>query len=264
MNVLNAMWVEKHRPKNLDEIVGDFKDKIKAYLKDISSMQHLLLHSVVPGTGKTSMAKIIIKELNADSLILNASDDRKIETIREKVTEFVRTKSSKPGMRRVVFMDEADGLTNVSQDALRNLMETYAGNAIFILTCNSLSKINDAIQSRCVKIFFGAPDRTEIFYYLKSICEKENLKYTDEGLIEIISKNYPSIRNCVQVLQEIHVEGKEVSLENVKISDEEFQSLWTFVNDKKDWKSVKDYLFKHDVDITNLNKFFWFKAVPEI
>jgi len=160
MNPIDSMWTEKYRPKKIDEMVGSFKAKIKKYLEEPSKMQHLLLHSSVPGTGKTTLAKAIINELGADKLVLNSSDDRKIEAVREKVNSFVKTKSSVEGMRRIVFMDEADGLTNAAQDALRNLMETYSENALFILTCNYLSKISDAIQSRCASIEFTTPAKT--------------------------------------------------------------------------------------------------------
>jgi len=263
MNPIDSMWTEKYRPTKLDEMVGDFKNKIKAYLEEPNKMQHLLLHSITPGTGKTTLSKVIINELGADKLVLNSSDDRKIETVREKVNEFVKVKSSKLGTRRIVFMDEADGLTNIAQDALRNLMETYSSNALFILTCNNVSKISDAIQSRCVKIQFTKPDRGEILNYLKKICDNEGLKYTDEGLVRIININYPSIRNCVQVLQSLHTEGKAVTEETAKSSDDIFQKLWNDINIKKDWKSVKEYVFSNEIDIKELNKFFWFKAVEQ-
>jgi DNA polymerase III delta prime subunit len=160
-------------------------------------------------------------------------------------------------------MDEADGMTGVSQDALRNLMETYSENALFILTCNHLSKISDAIQSRCVLIQFMNPPKTEILNYLKMICENEEMKYTDGGLKRIIDINYPSIRNCVQVLQSLHTEEKAANEDNAKSSDEEYQMLWSKVSVDKDWKFVKTYLFENNVDVRLLNKFFWFKAVED-
>ena len=263
MNPINAMWTEKYRPVKLNDMVGDFKDKIKNYLAEPNKMQHLLLYSKVPGTGKTTLAKVIINELGADKLVLNSSDDRKIETVREKVNGFVKTKSSVNGLRRVVFMDEADGLTSAAQDALRNLMETYASNALFILTCNHISKISDAVQSRCTNIEFAKPKKEDILEYLKPICEAENLEYTEEGLKKIININYPSIRNCVQVLQSLHTEGKTATEETAKSSDDIFQKLWDKITIDKDWKHVKDYVFSNTIDVRELNKFFWTKAVEE-
>lgn len=259
----NVMWTEKYRPTTIDEMVGDFKHKIKKYLENPSAMQHLLLHSLTPGTGKSTLSRVIIKSLNADALILNASEDRKIETIREKVNEFVKTKSSKPGVRRIVFMDEGDGLTSSAQDALRNLMETYASNALFIITCNHIKKIIDPIKSRCVVIEFSKPEKQEMFDYLKKICFKENVEYTDEGIYSLIDKNYPSIRNCVQALQSIHTEGKTLIKENAKHSDDEYETLWNIVIVEKDWKKVRDYVLTNEVDYRVLNKFFWAKAVTQ-
>lgn len=263
MEPINSMWVEKYRPKKIDDMVGDFKEKIKMHLKEPSKMQHLLLHSVTAGSGKSSLAKVIINELQSDALVLNSSSDRKIETIREKVNEFVKTKSSKQGTRRIVFMDEADGMLPASQDALRNLMETYSDNAMFILTCNTISKIIDPIQSRCLKIEFSKPDKEDIMQYLKKICEAEELEYTENGLKKIIEINYPSIRNCVQVLQSLHTEGKTATEETAKSSDETFQALWYTITEEKDWKKVKEFIFTNAVDIKQLNKFFWVKSVEQ-
>lgn len=261
MNPENSMWTEKYRPKKLDDMVGGFKDKVKKYLDNPSNMQHLLLSSVTPGTGKTTLAKVIVNELGSDKLVLNSSDDRKIETVREKVTDFVKTKSSKDGSRRIVIMDEADGLTPPAQDALRNLMETYSSNALFILTCNKKSKVIDAIQSRCVNIEFSTPEFSEIAEYLSRICDAEGVQYDVEGLQSIIEKNYPSIRNCVQTIQSLHTEGKPVTVDTATSSNEEYQHLWDVITGDKDWKRVKDYIFKNNVDIRELNKNFWYKAV---
>lgn len=261
MDPINSMWIEKYRPKRLNQMVGNFKDKIAKYLENPASMQHLLLYSITPGSGKTSLAKVIVNELDADVLIMNSSDDRKIESVRDKVNNFVKTKSSKNGVRRIVIMDEVDGMTNIAQDALRNIMESYASNALFILTCNHVSKINDAIKSRCAMIEFSTPDKTEIKQYLTKICVNEKLQYTDDGLDRVININYPSIRNCVQTLQSLHTEGKTVNVDDAKHIDDTYQMLWDKILVDKDWKHVKDYVFMHNVDIRELNKYFWLQAV---
>ncbi len=149
-------------------MVGDFKEKIIKYLEDPASIPHFLLYSKSPGTGKTTLAKAIINELELkrDSLVLNSSDDRKIDTIREKVKEFSMTKGTKPGIRRVVFLDEFDGMLKASQDALRNIMETYASNVFFILTCNNINKVIEPLQSRCLKVAFTYPDKKEVKTFL--------------------------------------------------------------------------------------------------
>jgi len=263
MNPRDIIWTEKYRPKKIDEMVGSFKDKIKTSLEKPNMMQHLLLHSLVPGTGKTSLAKVIINELGADSLILNSSDDRKIETVRSKITSFVQTKSSQIGKRRIVFLDEADGLTNDAQNALRNVMETYADNALFILTCNRITAVSDAIRSRCEVIEFSLPDKMEILTFLKKICDNENLKYTDTGLNNIIEDNYPSIRNCVKILQTLKSEGKEVTDEPIKVTNDEYKDLWEKVTVEKNWNYVKEYVFLNDIDVKALNQYFWYKSVEQ-
>lgn len=260
MDPKNSMWTEKYRPKRVAEVVGDSKNLIMKYLETPQSMQHLLLYSITPGVGKTTIAKAIINELGADYLFLNSSKDRKIETVRDKISNFVQTKSSKDGLRRVVFLDEADGLTAAAQDSLRELMESYSSNALFILTCNVKSKIIKPIQSRCVSVQFSTPDKTEIREYLRKIAEAEQLEYTSEGLDKLIETNYPSIRDCVQVMQRLKVEGKTLKAHENLNSDEEFQALWKSISDK-DRKAVQSYVMTNEVDIRSLNKFFWAKAV---
>lgn len=260
MNPTDMMWTEKYRPKHIKDMVGEFKEQILNYIKEPNSMQHLLLSSKTAGTGKSSLAKAIINELGADALILNSSSDRKIETVREKVNSFVKTKSTKPNLRRIVLLDEADGLTAASQDALRNLMETYHSNALFILTCNKKHKIIDALQSRCVTFNFSLPNKTEIYDRLKFICEQEGLEYTEKGLKALINLNYPSIRDCVKELQSLKVQGLKVEESTAKTNDTINEELWQKIITDKDWNYVKEYVFANDIDVQELNKYFWFKA----
>jgi replication factor C small subunit len=257
---INSMWTEKYRPSKLDDIVGEFKDIIKNYLKEPSSIPHFLFYSKTPGSGKTTLSKAIINELGCDFLIINSSDDRKIEVIRDKVKQFALTQSSKAGLRRVVFLDEADGMLKTSQDALRNIMETYAKNVFFILTCNNIHKIIEPVQSRCVCIEFTAPDKEQVYKYLKSICEKEQLIYTEEGLNKLININYPSIRDCVLVLQHLYTQNKQITIENVEEENKEFSSFWDMIV-QKDWKTVKQKVFENNVDCRELNNYFWQKSV---
>lgn len=256
----SKIFTEKYRPEKLSGMVGKEKEILQNHIKDPEQMQHLLFYSVTAGTGKTTAAKAIINELGTDSLILNSSNDRKIEVIREKINEFVKTKSSVDGKRRIVFLDEADGMTKISQDALRNLMETYASNSIFILTCNNIKNIIDPIKSRCGLIEFKNPDRTELKNYLIMICKNENIEYTDEGLDDLIEQNYPSIRDCVKVLQNFHVQGKKITKKDNKDSNTEFNMLYKKITENKDWEKVKDYLFENYIDIRQLNKYFWMQA----
>jgi len=258
----NVIWTEKYRPKKVSEMVGDFRIKILKYLEKPEAIPHFLFYSKTPGTGKTTLAKAIINELDCDALIINSSDDRKIETVREKVKEFARTQSSKGGLRRCIFLDEFDGMLSASQNALRNIMETYSKNVFFILTCNNINKIIDPLKSRCVTLAFAYPDKQETVNYLKIICESEHMLYDDEGLMELVKKNYPSIRNCVLALQDLYTEEKSVTIENVKPSNPLFKTMWNMLIDKK-WKEIKEVVMATTVDPRELNTFFWMNALED-
>jgi len=262
MEPRDVIFTEKYRPAKVDGIVGAFKEKIKKYLSNPDAIPHFLFYSKAPGTGKTTLAKAIINELDCDALILNSSDDRKIEVVREKVKNFAMTKSSKEGKRRCVFLDEFDGMLKTSQDALRNVMETYSSNVFFILTCNNINKVIDPLISRCVVIPFAYPEKDEIKHYLKWICENEKMIYTDEGLNELIDKNYPNIRNCVLVLQDLKTEGKDVIKENIKPINEMFDKMWNMLKEK-DWFNIKRLVMEGTIDSRELNMHFWQKALEE-
>ena len=262
MDIKDKVWTEKYRPKKVSLMVGSFKNQILKYLENPNTVPHFLFHSRAPGTGKTTLAKSIINELGCDALLLNSSDDRKIEVVRDKVKEFAMTQSSKQGKRRCVFMDEFDGMLKASQDALRNLMETYSSNVFFILTCNNVNKVIEPIKSRCQVIPFAYPEKNEIEAYLNNICDKEGMEHTDEGIKEVIEKNYPSIRNCVSCLQDLYTQGLPVTKENVKPVNEIFDTLWALFKEKN-WVEIKKTVLASTIDPRELNTFFWNRSLEE-
>ena len=261
-NPLTSIWTEKYRPKKVSDMVGEFKDKILLYLKDPKAIPHFLLYSKTPGTGKTTLAKAIINELGCDALVLNSSDDRKIDVVRQKVKEFSITQSSKIGLRRCVFMDEFDGMLKASQEALRNVMETYASNVFFILTCNNVNKVIEPLQSRCQMISFAFPKKEEIYKYLVDICTKEEMKYTEEGIKQLVELNYPSIRNCVIELQDLKTQGLDVDVDNVKPVNEIYGTMWKHIKEKR-WKEIKTVVLESTIDPRELNTYFWNQALKE-
>ncbi len=220
-------FVEKYRPKKLDELVSIDKEMIRKMLENPKQMPHLLLVSKTPGTGKTTLAKIIINELDADHIIINSSKDRSLEIIRDTVSRFSMNMSSKPGIPRIVILDEIDGMRAESQNALRGVMEDFSSNCKFILTGNNINKIVEAIQSRCTKINFKILPKEEIKKRLNFVIDNEKLDIQDKEKVvdKLISIYYPSIRNMINNLQLATFKGviNEASFQN----ETEFeQQIW--------------------------------------
>jgi len=262
----NSVWTEKYRPGNLDDVVLDdgIRNKIRKYLENPMSLPHFLFYSKTAGTGKTTVAKCIINELGCDSLVINSSDDRKIEVIREKVKEFSYTKSSRKDMKRCVFLDEVDGMLKPSQNALRNIMETYADNVFFILTCNDINKVIEPLQSRCAgKIFFTRPDKEKIYQYVENICRQEGMQYDEEGLKELVRLNYPSIRDCVTKLQDLHMSGKTLSKDTAQPYTSFYDELYNMLIEQKNWKKVKENILSGSIDPRLFNKHIWEKEIEK-
>ena len=260
--VIDKVFTEKYRPRKVSDMVGDFKEKILLYLQNPNSIPNFLFYSKAPGCGKTTLARAIISELKCDALILNSSDDRKIETVREKVKEFAMTKSSSESKRRCIFMDEFDGMLKASQEALRNIMETYSTNVFFILTANNLNKIIEPIQSRCVAIPFAYPNKEEIVKFLEKICLNEKMDYTIEGIEKLVEINYPSIRNCVIGLQDLFTEKKNVTVDTVRPVNEIYGEMWRLLKEKN-WMEIKKVVLESTIDPRDLNSYFWEKSLEE-
>lgn len=195
----NSLWVEKYRPQNLSEYVGNdtLKATIEKYI-ETNDIPHLLLHARA-GTGKTSLGKIITNSIDCDVLYINASDENNIDTVRTKIKNFV----SSVGFKRwkIVFLDEADALTPLSQAALRNMMEMFSKNARFIMTCNYPEKIIDPIQSRCAVFEVYPPSRKEVAVRLVQILNQEQVKYDTKDVGVIVNTSYPDIRRVINSAQ---------------------------------------------------------------
>jgi len=193
------LFTEKYRPKSLDNFVGDntVRTKIQDYL-DTGKLQNLLLFGPA-GTGKTSLAKLIVNQLDADYLYINASDERGIDTIRDKIIPF----ASSIGFNglKIVILDESDYLTAQAQATLRNVMESFSASCRFILTCNYLDRIISPLQSRCMAFEIFPPSKKEVGQHLLSICNQEKIEYTKEDLGQVILTHYPDIRKILNTLQ---------------------------------------------------------------
>jgi replication factor C small subunit len=204
----DKIWVEKYRPSKLDDLILDASSlRVVSQFKD--EIPNLLFVGS-PGTGKTTLARIIVNDiLGCNFLYINASDESGIDTIRHNITNFAQTKSF-DGNVKVVVLDEADGLTSQAQAALRNTMETYAKYCRFILTANYKHKIIPALQSRCQSIDLK-PEIKQAAKRCFNILKQENVKVSDEQKVkfgQLVKRTFPDLRKTINELQKSVVDGE--------------------------------------------------------
>ncbi len=199
------LWVEKYRPKKLDDVFGQVEivKRLKSFVKN-KTMPHLLF-SGPAGTGKTTCAMCLAREFfgedwKSNFLETNASDERGIDVIRGKIKDFARTRPLNASFK-IILLDEADALTKEAQQALRRTMEIYSSTCRFILSCNYSSKIIDPIQSRCAVFRFKPLKEMEVVEYLKEICSKENIQASIDVLKAIYKVSQGDLRKALNILQ---------------------------------------------------------------
>lgn len=199
------VWTEKYRPDSLDEVVGheEIIERLEAFVED-GSIPHLMFAGPA-GTGKTTSAIALAKDLYGDSwkqnfMETNASDDRGINVVREKIKDFARTKPVNAEFK-IIFLDEADALTADAQQALRRTMERYSENCRFIMSCNYSSKIIDPIQSRCAVFRFNRLSDEEVKQYIKRLAQEESFKITSGAVDAILRVAGGDLRRVTNILQ---------------------------------------------------------------
>jgi len=221
---MKQLWTEKYRPNDIDGYVfrdEEQKAQVKTWI-DEGAIPHLLF-SGAPGVGKTTLAKILIKQLEIDDfdvLEINASRENSIDTIRDKITGFVQTMPF--GEFKVVLLDEADYISPNGQAALRGVMETYHASARFILTCNYPNRVIPALHSRCQGFHIEKVDRTEFTARVATVLVAENIEIDIETLDTYVRSTYPDLRKCLNLCQMNSTNGR---LANVK-GDEGNTSDW--------------------------------------
>ena len=216
------LWVEKYRPTTLEEYVGNetIKNKIADYLKQ-GSIQNLLFHGVA-GTGKTTLAKLIAKNLNCDLLYINASDERGIDTIRDKIIPFASSMSFNDV--KIVILDEADYITPQAQATLRNTIEACSKTTRFIFTCNYLERIISPLQSRCQTFEITPPSKLNIVKHLKDIIDGENIKVKANDLAIVVNNFYPDIRKIINTIQGSIIDS-QIKIDNNSLKNTQLGGL---------------------------------------
>ena len=202
----NTLWVEKYRPNSLESYIGNehLKSKVKVYLES-GDLPHLLLYGRA-GTGKTTLAKLLVNNIDCDHLYINASDENSVDVVRNKVRGFASTIGFKDMI--VVILDECDYITPNAQAALRNLMETFSKHTRFILTCNYVERIIDPIQSRCQPFQIVPPSRKEVAIHLNEILKGEGVGFEVDDVATLVNGGYPDIRRVINFAQRQVVDGK--------------------------------------------------------
>lgn len=223
-NENNSLWVERYRPKTLSDYVGNehLKSKVEGYLES-GDVPHLLLYGKA-GTGKTTLAKLIVNSIECDYMIINASDENNVETVRTKVKNFASSMGFKPF--KIVILDEFDYMTPNAQAILRNLMETFSQHCRFILTCNYVEKVIEPIQSRCQTFQIIPPTKRDVAVQISKILNSESIKFEPKDLVPIIDSAYPDIRKVINTCQLNSIKGElKVDTKNLLENDYKLKVL---------------------------------------
>ena len=228
----NSLWVEKYRPKDLSTYIGNehLKEKVAKYL-ETEDVPHLLLYGRA-GTGKTTLAKIVVNNIECDHLYINASDENSVDTVRFKIRSFASSVGFKD--MKVIILDEADYMTPNAQASLRNLMETFSKHCRFILTCNYVERVIDPIQSRCQCYKVIPPSKKDVAKHLGMVFNNEGVTYELDDLALIVNAGYPDIRRVINSAQRQVVDGKlKIDTSSIIQNNYKLQLLDSLTNNSK-------------------------------
>ena len=242
----HTLWIEKYRSETLEQYIGN--DAIKDRIADCIAKNDIphLIFAGSAGTGKTTLAKLIIRNIQCDYLYLNASDENGIDVIRDKVKGFASTSTFKP--LKVVILDEADFLTQPAQAALRNLIEEYSITTRFILTCNYVERLIEPLQSRCELHMLKPPSKGDAARHIcTNILDVEGITYEMKDVAKVINELYPDVRSIIKVLQS-NIKGSNLVI--TMLDDNWCKPLVEILKkrDKNAWYQVRQLVADSQVD----------------
>jgi replication factor C small subunit len=242
----HTLWIEKYRSETLEQYIGN--DAVKTRIADCianNDIPHFIFAGSA-GTGKTTLAKLIVKNIQCDYLYINASDENGIDIIRDKVKGFASTSSFKP--LKVVILDEADFLTQPAQAALRNLIEEYSMVTRFVLTCNYIERLIEPLQSRCEIHILKPPTKSAVAKHIcTNILDVEGVTYDIQDVAKVINELYPDVRSIIKVLQS---NVKDSKLTITTLDDNWCKQLIQILNkrEKNAWYQVRQLVADAQVD----------------
>ena len=246
MKKQHTLWIEKYRSENLDQYIGN--EVIKSRITDCIAQNDIphFIFSGTAGTGKTTLAKLIVNNIKCDYIYLNASDENGIDMIREKVKGFASAASFQP--IKVVILDEADFLTQPAQAALRNIIEEYSASTRFVLTCNYIERLIEPLTSRCEIHILKPPSMGEVAKHVcTNILDIESVKYDIKEVAALIKDSYPDIRSIIKNLQA----GTKDNQFKYTISSVEWLNHLTTIlasRDQKAWYTIRQLVADAQVD----------------
>ena len=255
----HSLWVEKYRPTTLDTYIGNehLKSKVSVYLES-GDLPHLLLYGKA-GTGKTTLAKLLVNNIECDYMYINASDENSVDTVRNKVRGFASTMGFKD--YKIIILDECDYITPNAQAALRNLMETFSKHCRFILTCNFVERIIDPIQSRCQSFQVIPPSKKEVAVHMTNILKEEGISSKVDDIAGLVNAGYPDIRRVINSCQRQVVDGMLVVDKQSLVESDYKMKLMEIIkkeNKKDAFKNVRKLLADSQVtDFAELYKLMY-------